>query len=306
MKSKEINTGVIVNFQAGNKREIKRSLKPIEQSFDDAKVYEIADLEGGNIQNIPPKLVIVGGDGTVRASLSWLASHDEYPQILIAGSGSTNTFRSALMEEGAKTSAQAVKKGNLIGIDYKPAVIEHEDGERDFWVIAAGFGEFEKGFPNAFEGVRRFKIPPQTRAHTAGLMVLVYNFLTAMSSRDPLIQAYTTGQHIGPFKVFKENELSLSSDKLGLVEIDKKGYYWRILRFIISSMFWQTGTRPPKFLASTKISESFTTNLKSLDDTSPVNLDGDEKSIQSGKVSIKRHPFPFPTSALIWKKNRRF
>ena len=259
----ESEIGIIVNPKAGDRRGIRETLETIEQFFDDTKIFDISDLENGNIQNIPPKLVIVGGDGTIRACLSWLASHDEYPKLFITGGGSTNTFRSALIKESAKTSVEGLKNDAGQMISYKPAVIEHEDGERDFWVIAAGFGEFEKGFPNAFEGVRRLKIPPQTRAHTAGLMALMYNFLTAVSSRDLLIQAYTTGRDIGRFKIFKEGELSLSSDKLGLVEIHKKDYYWGLLKFIISSMFWQTGVKPPKSLSQTMIGESFMTELPS-------------------------------------------
>jgi len=302
MKSKEIQTGILINPKAGDKKSIRQTIETTESSFGDTQIYDIADIEDESIQNISPRLIIIGGDGTIRACLSWLASHNEYPQILIAGGGSTNTFRSALIKEGAKTSVKALKNDAQRTISYKPAVIEHEDAEKDFWIIAAGFGEFERDFTNAFETVRKLKTPPSTRAHTAGLMTLMYNFLTVMSSHDPLLQTYTTGQNIGPFKVFKKNELSLSSNKLGLVEIDKKDYYRGLLRFVISSMFWQARIKPPKSLAQTTIGESFITELSSFEKMSRINLDGDEEYIQSGRLLIRRHPHSFSASALVFER----
>ncbi|OGH37842.1 MAG: hypothetical protein A3B44_01215 [Candidatus Levybacteria bacterium RIFCSPLOWO2_01_FULL_38_21] len=70
MRTKEAEIGIIVNTKAGNEQERNRVLKKVQGTLPEAQAFDISDLEDGNIQNIPPKLVIVGGDGTVRASIS--------------------------------------------------------------------------------------------------------------------------------------------------------------------------------------------------------------------------------------------
>ncbi|MBI2031763.1 MAG: hypothetical protein HYT08_04080 [Candidatus Levybacteria bacterium] len=304
MGRKERETGVIINSKAGDKQERNRVLRVVSETFQETQSFNLVDLENGNIKNIPPTVVIIGGDGTIRTAVSWLATHDEYPQLLIAGGGSTNTFKTALIQEGAKTPVQAVKRDNHVAIDYKPAVIEHEDGEKDFWVISAGLGDFEKDFTRAFEEVRNSRIPHRTRAYAAGLVAFAQNFLSAMSSHEPLLRAYVTSQYLGPFRVFGENELSLSGDKLGLVEVDKKSYYWPFLRGAVASCFWQMKVKAPKQLVKTEVSTSFSGEIESLEETAGINLDGDEKQVKPGKVTIKRRHQPFPVSALIWKKGK--
>ncbi len=130
MKEKAAQIGIIINKKAGN-RQTRESTLGAVNALPDSEIYRLEDLENGKVRNIPPAIVIVGGDGTVRACLSWLASHDEYPQILIPGGGSTNIFKSALIREGAETSIKTLRDGDRQKIDYKPAVIEHEDGRRD-------------------------------------------------------------------------------------------------------------------------------------------------------------------------------
>lgn len=302
MREKE--TGIIINSKAGTKQERNRILKAVIDTFQEVQTFDLADLENGRIKSIPARLAIIGGDGTIRASISWLASHNEYPQILIAGGGSTNTFKTALIQEGVKTSIKSFKNAQEQTAPFYPAVIENTDGKKDFWVISAGFGNFERDFADAFEEIRKSKIPHFTRAHIAGIVALMQNILSGRYSQESLLRVYATSQRIGPFKVFKENELNLSSHKLGLVEIEKKDYYWGILKFFLASVFWQARIKSPKLLVTTMIKESFLEKIKESKDTL-INLDGDNKKIKPGKSTIKRHVQSFPVSALVWERKKQ-
>jgi len=298
---KERETGIIINPKAGSRKEREKTLKTVGHVLTDAQILDLSEVENGRIKNIPMRLIIIGGDGTIRACLSWLASNHEYPEIFISGGGSTNTFRTALIEEGAKTSVRSFKEKEEKTILFKPAVIEHEDQEKKFWVISAGFGDFEIDFADAFEKVRKSKISHFTRAHTAGILALAQNFFSAMSSQEPLLKAYATSRRVGPFSIFSKGMQELSTDKLGLVEIEKKDYYWGILRFLLASVFWQMKAKSPKILARTKVASSFSEEIKGPEDML-INLDGDNKKIKPGKIIIKRHNQSFPVSALIWEK----
>lgn len=302
MRGKERETGLIINSNAGNRLGRNQVLRSVMDFSQNPQTFELEDLENGNLKNIPGKIVIIGGDGTIRATISWLASHDEYPNIYIAGGGSTNTFRTALLGEGAKTSPELIKQDRERLIEYRPAVIEDENGERQFWVISAGLGDFEKDFAIAFEKVRKSKIPQRARAYAAGVISLAQNFLSAMSSREPLLRAYVTSQRLGPLKVLRKNQISLSCNNLGIVEIDKKDYYWPFLKGLLASCFWQMNLKAPEQLAKTEVRASFSTEIKGSGDFTQVNLDGDEKQVKPGKLNIRRHDQSFPTSALIWDR----
>ncbi|OGH37843.1 MAG: hypothetical protein A3B44_01220 [Candidatus Levybacteria bacterium RIFCSPLOWO2_01_FULL_38_21] len=208
-----------------------------------------------------------------------------------------------LIEEGAETSIEDLKKGELDEktIDYKPAIIEGGNGQA-YFVMAGGFGRFESSFAKNFEEIRHLRIRPYLRAYLSGIKGMGAGFFPTGAS--PLLETYTTGSRIRGLDVFRKRQLSLKNGRIGLVEIKDDSPFREVLRFVLSLSFWQAGVRPPRWVASIKIKDVFNKS-GGTDEPTPVNLNGDLKLIPSGKLQIKRDRNCFPTAALIWKGEYR-
>lgn len=302
MSCKESEVLIVKNPLSG-RRKMTQQTEQIYNAVENPQVRNLSELEKGEIRNIPKKVIILGGNGTINACISWLSKNDERPLVLIAGGGTDNILRKVLVKNGATLSLHEVgdtEKANVQAVAFRPGIIETVDGRHQGnIIIGAGFGDFEKSWSRHKEHIRLLPYPPFTRKYLAGLLAIITSLHLEKPLRDPLLQIYSTISTVGSLRVFSDSELGLDGAKLGLVEIKDDDPKRAVAKLLSAIILWRAKVIPPSSLAETKYSTDF---IRQGQNTEVLlgNIDGEIKTIAGAEtLRLTRDKNNFLTMALI-------
>lgn len=269
----------------------------IKHTLKLSRACELSALERGEVRGIPDNVIIVGGDGTIRASVNWFVNHDENPNLFLAGGGTGNILRRSIEAKGARISpSELIDPQDLTktSVLCRFGVIESGRTENLF-VASAGFGGFEREWTKGAERLRGKNLPPLSKLYLAGLLSFWSNLKTKDISGDAILEVYSPQETVGPFKVFSENDVNLENSLLGSVEIEDENPQKALLKLMLTLACWQLGIKVPRSILSLKTGDEFfrqeTGNV--------VNLDGDLKTIKGEGLRLKKSDRGFNVTAMI-------
>lgn len=306
MSRNQIETLIIQNPRAGigDAPEIAYRLS---QRLPKVEVCSLSELEGGEVRNIPDKVILVGGDGTFHYAIRWFDKHDEKPFIFIAGGGTGNILRKMLEEEKAVAPLdELVKNGEELlkkALPYRPGTIKSDLNRNDSnetFVLFLGLGTFEKCWVEAMEKIRpHHKFGSLGKLYIAGICTLP-QICNREVKNEPLLRNYSLGPFIGPFQAFKDSEVSLKNNNIGFIEIRDQHPTKAAVKLILTLLMWQCGySNIPYSLATRGYGIEWHERKWQ---SKSANIDGGLKHLPEGNLTIEKSGTIFPVAALSIKK----
>lgn len=283
---------IVHNSRAGTGKAVEASFF-VEERLKFSESHDVTDLNNDIIKQIPERVIIIGGDGTIRSTVTWLMLHDEYPLLAIVGGGSGNILKTILNAQKAITPVEELFD-HAKTVSFKPGLMETESGEQSCFVIGAGFGAFERKYAMAMEDIRVTTFQTPFKIYIAGLLALKRQ---VEEKETPILKTYSTSELVGLFKVFPREKVNLESQGLGLVEISEKDAAKAIGKFVISLCCWKLGINPPPSYVSMQYATRFSHDITRT--VTSVNVDGDLVFIPKDEtVHLTRFQNPFLATSL--------
>lgn len=229
----------------------------------------------------PRRIIVAGGDGSVREILQWMQDRGEVRPVGLMAGGSQNVLYHALMELGLKTSINTFLEKNPD--DYpedqrlKPGMV----GDLVF-VNHAGLGRFEQ---HLGEFNRRLRL---LRNGQRPFVCALFSLAASLNpnGRKDFLNLYTITPTIGQLRAFPEQKLlgnGITHAKVSSV------------RGLVQTMiYWQRGQSAP----NRAMHQSTYTRFEDTTGNSSIWLDGDTSAYPRQAVLITRTPYGIPVVAI--------
>lgn len=301
MRNVESEFLLIKNLSSGNRFANRRAVE-INNRLKHFAVKDFTELQRGEIKEIPGKVIVLGGDGTVQACIAWLKAHDESPTIIVAGGGTGNIFRKSVISEGATLALNDINNLDKVTgsiLSFRPAIIRDEaEEEKSLFVIAAGFGQFERSYSKYRETIRQLPLPAYLQRKASQLLAVLNTGISSGDGQELLLNMYSTGPMLHGIKVFSNEELSLNSTNIGLVQIKDMNPQMAVAKFVYAVSLWRLGIKPPSSIASTEVNVMFCHSPSQ--QGSKATLDGEIRQMsKDANLTIRRSNTEFSVVALV-------
>lgn len=238
---------------------------------------------------LPNRIIIVGGEGSIRATLQKAYDLHQLNPVGIFGGGTNNLFYNHLKALGNSCSWQDFINGQkeLNFFQCRPGMIGN-----DIFNINLGLGVFEQSQGLINEHLRPFvkgKLRPRL-AQVASCVALICQYREGI----PSFEMFSTSPRIGAAIAFPKQRIDASTLAHGLILGNSR--YESVRNLLVVFLHWQVKSMPPTSAFNTNYGESFETSTR----LNTIYLDGDTFTKEKREqVLVRRAPKSIPVIAVV-------
>lgn len=193
------------------------------------------------MDELPPKLIVVGGERSIRTVTKEMYRRGQLRPLGILGGGSTNVLYEYLRSTGREMTLQQFREIPPDKFDpkfyFRPGIAKDEKGEIEEFNIQMGNGMYEI-FSGLSNELLRF-IPPQFRPFSSRTLA----YVPAIIRKGNTLDLYSLSPNIGRVRAFPEQDLFGSDITHARIEGSRIDQARKLTTTLV---LWQFHQRPPK------------------------------------------------------------